>query len=1622
MELATSRGKGDGSSGSAAAMSALKLDPVGSAVISRLDEYQDALNATPDPAFIASAIQSLGKREEAVTEPVVLHHALKYGMPSSSQDLRFLRNFVLDFDTRTRNPRWVLEHITRDQTQGTANRKNLKCYEDEELHPRFRSLLSAFKDSGFDKGHMAPAANHKETRDAMRDTFVLSNICPQVGDGFNRDYWARFEQFVRVLAHTCDDVYVVTGPLFLPVKNSDGYRMQHLMIGQPPNMMAVPTHFFKVVLAETAGKRADGGASREVVIGAFVMPNAPLQPHLPLTAFLVPLEALEEAAGLQFFPGFLNAERRAAVDAAALAYRKWVPGASLDFFQPPKALLALTEPVRVANSAVVERNVAAFSAPSDASSSVKVAHLCGVVETLTVFQVASHTSDLGVAAMAWQGPSWCKRLPHTIIPPSSLSLIGVRAHAGMLRAPANMLHALLCPSSWGMPPQLAAACAAKRHYTIPSAAAAAAVASAVGHIPVSEQASMETQAHWESVLSGVDRPSAREMMAQLDLRHLLGLASGSTYGRGRKAPLLPFFTSVKREHPTKVLLVRVGEFYETMGTDAVVLMQWAGLNPMGNGNPPRAGCPAANIRRTLQCLVQEANLSVVVCEEAPEPRTYGTRTKQKQRFVAGIVTPAQPHYLYGLLDANMDPSLGGTPPVLAIATSAGGYKVLEVQQDMMTCAITEGLTEDAVSARLHQGGLSPPLYIHSSVQGSIQGRLSEGSVESEWEQRVVQIFRSQVGVVKRYNARDAEEGLLALLRRDLCMDADAAFTRIAAKPGERPKPLYHSTASQLGLHKTKSIPNLLDFVLPRNAPQGARRWMQRLLLLPPSPEVAAALWKACRFLSETALPLPQWTMLDASNITLKLKSQQATRNFFCDLAHMLSSVADAAADPELRRLMEWVLVAAQAETRFGSDLDGLLRACRAAVERIDGVVDRSSCGKADRSSGNGGEVDGGLEVIGRLFTANEGFRGQIRDDQMTQCINEVEVAGSRLEAELARVLNDAIHAWKASSSLAALKPVTVYDPVNVSVWLKAVAKSPVFKEAGRLGLIHPRDRNGNLVTDRFSTLELEAALEAYRAACAAAADRVRDQLRSLASRLTEALPELVCASVVSTIGAALDAHVRQAREQGWTQPRQLPRGCSNEPSPALQVQDMWPYWLDGRAPSTVRNTFDIDSMLLLTGPNMAGKSTVMRGTMSVALLGACGLFAPCEAATVPFIDAFMLRTFSADAPVEGLSSFAIEMTEMRYVLEDAGPDALVLLDELGKGTEVRAGAALAAAFLERLCTLRCKGIFATHLHPLLDMRLEAPGMRRMKMGTRWEELSSDGTTSSSDSLTAEQAHPSGTPSSAGPGGRLVPTWRIEEGECRDSLALEVAAQCKLPAEIVARASQLYQTLEAPSVMEASNGARVDDEFVADTALSDDANSSDEDASVNAVEPPAANNRSPDILQAAAVLHTCAVSLLADQQPLCRTASGASAAEEGIQNSGVEDRKSMCANGSSNGNGTCVEDLTVQVLGAGKVPPPSTAGCSCVYVVRRSDGYFYCGESDDIKARLQRHRRAGPVKGGRTMEAVYMSIPAGLAGKSAAVAIEARVIREMHSAGFPLLSVHDARTKRTPAPAERQATG
>lgn len=106
----------------------------------------------------------------------------------------------------------------------------------------------------------------------MDETFVLSNISPQVGKGFNRDYWARLEKFVRDLTRISSDVYVVTGPLWMPTATKDGQlAVQYPVIGAPPATVSVPTHFFKVGPSPcplpiepglTAAGRTAGGACR----------------------------------------------------------------------------------------------------------------------------------------------------------------------------------------------------------------------------------------------------------------------------------------------------------------------------------------------------------------------------------------------------------------------------------------------------------------------------------------------------------------------------------------------------------------------------------------------------------------------------------------------------------------------------------------------------------------------------------------------------------------------------------------------------------------------------------------------------------------------------------------------------------------------------------------------------------------------------------------------------------------------------------------------------------------------------------------------------------------------------------------------------------------------------------------------------------------------------------------------------------------------------------------------------------------------------------------------------------------------------------------------------------------
>ncbi|EDQ85432.1 uncharacterized protein MONBRDRAFT_34300 [Monosiga brevicollis MX1] len=223
---------------------------------------------------------------------------MRFGYPES-RPLKLRDGHVVHYDNRLRVPVWVCEHVNRDtisvpKGEAKVNRADCVFTEDQTIHPYFRSTDVDYKRSGYDRGHLAAAANHRQHLEAMKSTFFYSNIAPQVGKGMNRGAWNNLEIYTRRLARD-NEVYVISGSLFVPQNGQVTYKV----IG--PNNVAVPTHFFKVLLIA-----ARNDEERTARLQCFIMPNQEIPTGQNLAQFLVPLEQVEKLSGFTFFDKLPN--------------------------------------------------------------------------------------------------------------------------------------------------------------------------------------------------------------------------------------------------------------------------------------------------------------------------------------------------------------------------------------------------------------------------------------------------------------------------------------------------------------------------------------------------------------------------------------------------------------------------------------------------------------------------------------------------------------------------------------------------------------------------------------------------------------------------------------------------------------------------------------------------------------------------------------------------------------------------------------------------------------------------------------------------------------------------------------------------------------------------------------------------------------------------------------------------------------------------------------------------------------------------------------------------------------------------------------------------------------------
>lgn len=190
-------------------------------------------------------------------------------------------------------------------------------------------------------------------------------------------------------------------------------------------------------------------------------------------------------------------------------------------------------------------------------------------------------------------------------------------------------------------------------------------------------------------------------------------------------------------------------------------------------------------------------------------------------------------------------------------------------------------------------------------------------------------------------------------------------------------------------------------------------------------------------------------------------------------------------------------------------------------------------------------------------------------------------------------------------------------------------------------------------------------------------------------------------------------------------------------------------------------------LCLLTGPNMAGKSTWLRQNALMVILAQAGMFLPAAAARVGLVDRLFSRVGAADDLAGGRSTFMVEMTETAAILNQAGPRSLVVLDEVGRGTATWDGLAIATAVLEALHDrIRCRTLFATHFHELTALSEKLPELRLAAMQVReWR-------------------------------GEVVFQHAVAPGAAEKSWGVHVAKLAGVPAPVLRRAASVLASLEA----------------------------------------------------------------------------------------------------------------------------------------------------------------------------------------------------------------------------------
>ncbi len=791
----------------------------------------------------------------------------------------------------------------------------------------------------------------------------------------------------------------------------------------------------------------------------------------------------------------------------------------------------------------------------------------------------------------------------------------------------------------------------------------------------------------------------------------------------KHTPMMQQYLRIKAQHPDILVFYRMGDFYELFYEDARKASELMDITLTSRGhsagNPiPMAGVPVHSVDQYLAKLVRLGE-SVAICEQIGDP---ATSKGPVERQVVRIVTPGTltdeallQERRDNLLLA-VDKDAQGDYGLATLDLSAGRFVVQELKSDESLLGEIERLrpAEVLVSEDL---SLPSPMQTRSGLRRLPPWHFDTDAATRQLNQQFGTKDLAGFGCQDMPLAVAAAGALLQYVKDT----QRAALPHLRGLGSEHPGDsviMDAATRRNLELdqaqsgHKQHSLIAILDKSVTAMGGRLLRRWLHRPLR---DREILAKRHQCIESLLQARL---------FDGLREQLRGS-------CDLERILSRVALKSARPrDLSALRDTLARLPGLQTLLRSDSDPLLGDLSSRIQEQPGVVELLRRAIPDIPPAllrEGGVIAAGydpeLDELKRLSEQSDQVLLEMeRQERQRSGINNLKIRYNRVHGyyiEVSRGQSD-----------------RVPDNYQRRQTLKGVERfiTPALKE-----------HEDRVLSARSKALEREKAL--YDGLL----DQLSEQLAPLAA-CAEGLAEL---DVLSTLAERADS-------LNWSRPelgRETGIVISGGRHPVIEQFSEEPF-----VPNDVE-LGDQRRMLVITGPNMGGKSTYMRQTALIVLLAYVGSFVPADRATIGPIDRIFTRIGASDDLASGRSTFMVEMTETANILNNATHQSLVLIDEIGRGTSTYDGLALAWAVARELGAVGAYTLFATHYFELTGLPEETTTMANVHL----------------DAV----EH----------GARIVFLHAVKAGPANRSYGLQVAALAGVPDKVLEQGRDILRQLE-----------------------------------------------------------------------------------------------------------------------------------------------------------------------------------------------------------------------------------